>query len=113
MRPASTEKNTPFVGGRIIAVPRRYKDFGTWEIKNNCLVMKRCSTYEIYFDRCSTAFDVLDWILHYSRKDVTPEELADLVVALRTILNPQRNYRTKERQDGEKLLAGHLSKRME
>ena len=103
--------SSPVSGGQKIktSYPRGCKDFGTWKLVGDCLVLKSNQAREVDLERCCNAFEILDWILHYKSR-ITSEELKDLVDAIDTILHPRQNYRTLKGCNPKLLLREHLSK---
>jgi hypothetical protein len=67
-------------------------DFGTWKLVGDDLVLKRENWRVVYFDRCNSSSQILDWIFHYSSHGLTAEEMFDLINALKVILHPCKNY---------------------
>ena len=67
-------------------------DFGTWKLVGDELILKRQSHRVVYFDRCNSSAQILDWIFHYSSHGLTAEEMFDLINALKAILHPCKNY---------------------
>lgn len=67
-------------------------DFGTWKLSGDSLILKREYWRVVYFDRCNSSSEILDWIFHYSSHGLTAEETFDLIRALKIILNPCKNY---------------------
>ena len=67
-------------------------DFGTWKLVGDDLILKRQNHRVVYFDRCNSSAQILDWIFHYSSHGLTAEEMFDLINALKAILHPCKNY---------------------
>jgi len=67
-------------------------DFNTWKLVGNNLVLKREQWRVVYLDQCNSSSQILDWIFHYLAKDLTQEEVFDLLHALKRILHPCKNY---------------------
>lgn len=68
------------------------KDFGTWKLIGSQLVLKREDWRRVDFDRCNSSAEILDWIFHYYAKDLTIQEIYDLLGAIKLILHPCKNY---------------------
>ena len=94
------------IGDVVCYRPR--KNFGTWKLVGDCLVLKSNPDREVDLERCVNAFEILDWIFHYKSR-ITQEELADLIFAFDTILHPRKNYRTSKGNNPKALLRQHLS----
>lgn len=67
-------------------------DFGTWKLVGDDLILKRQYWRVVYFDRCNSSSQILDWIFHYSAHSLTAQEMFDLINALKVILHPCKNY---------------------
>ena len=49
--------------------------------------------YEIDLEKCSDSAQILDWIFHLLRKSwMTEESMIELLLLIKSILDPQRNF---------------------
>jgi rubredoxin len=85
----------PFTGECLdlskVGFRRGENDFGAWIIDGDELVLKRDDSKCIDFEQCNSSAQILDWIFHYQGR-ITAEELADMIVAIQTILHPAKNF---------------------
>lgn len=67
------------------------KDFGSWKIEGDELVLKEDHTRCIDFEQCNSSAQILDWIFHY-RGRLNQRQIVDLLQAFESILHPRKNY---------------------
>ena len=70
------------------------RDFGTWRLlsTSQSLVLKREDWRVVHLGQCGSSAAILDGIFHNLSKDLTNQELADMIYAIDAILHPCRNY---------------------
>lgn len=78
----------------MTAPPRPNAGSRSWELDTDVLVL-RCRDgygYEVDLERCLTPAAALDWVMQVASKAWASDAvLADLVRALRAVINPQSN----------------------
>jgi hypothetical protein len=77
---------------RTISRHRTKAIFKTWKLVGEELVLKREQWRRVDFGRCNSSADILDWIFHYHTKNLTQEEMCELLYAIQVILHPCKNY---------------------
>lgn len=68
----------------------RSKRWGSWRLVPGNLTLENDNTYYVDLEDMRTSAEILDWIFQVRDKPwATPEVMADLLRALRDILDPQ------------------------
>lgn len=70
-------------------------EWGPWEFKKSNLTLKHKSKwYELDLEKCNNADQIFKWILYYSRKGASVEDIGFLVFAIRDIFGIYETFHT-------------------
>ena len=64
------------------------RSLGMWEMQGRELVLTSRPWCRIDLDDCGSSAQLLDWVFHYVGKGLSDQELADMLRALRVLLDP-------------------------